>query len=711
MKQNKGHFFTFHVDDRGIGRLIIDLPDAKVNTLSTAVLEELDKHLDKISKDPALKVLVVSSGKAKNFIAGADVEEFTTITDYLAAKRLSKKGQQVFNKLSMLPIPSIAVINGTCLGGGLELALACSWRIAVDDVASLGFPEVKLGIIPGWGGTQRLPLLIGPLAALKMILSGKPVDARKAWKMKLVDAIVPRAFLDDKVGEFIDAILTKEGAEKVLERRCRGGLVSLLLERNPLGRRWVLYRARRATFAKTKGHYPAPLALLQLWKDVEGVSFEEALSLEAKTIASLFDNPVTKNLIHLFFVSQSLKKDSGAPIEAEAHAIGDCAVLGAGVMGGAIAWLLSVGDHKIRLKDVNWDAIAQGLARARKIYARLIALKKYNPQEVGLKMHQISGTLDYSGFGNVDLVVEAIVEDLEIKKNVFQELEEHIREDTIVCSNTSSLSIASMSKAFKHPERFLGMHFFNPVNRMPLVEVVPGKKTSPEVVASVIALLKDLKKTPIVIGDCSGFLVNRILLPYLCEAGWLLEQNVPYDKVDHLLEDFGMPMGPYRLLDEIGMDIAYKVAKTLESAYGSRMRVPDVFSAIFEQGLIGKKARGGFYSYARSKPRPSPKMRRLLSQQGYRKPRISNGDIVDRMVLAMVNEAARCLDEGIVASADYLDMAMIMGTGFPAFRGGLMRYAHDVGLAGIVDKLRLFTEKYGERFAPSEALMAMMKRR
>lgn len=701
---------TFQVSSEGIGYLVIDIPGQKVNTLSSPLLQELQETFNEIATKSSLKALVISSGKKDNFIAGADVKEFISITDMAVAVQMAKRGQQLFNQLASLPFPTIAIIDGPCMGGGLELALACSYRVVTDEEkTTLALPEVKLGLIPGWGGTQRLPRLVGLVQGLDMILNGKTIPATKAFKMGLADAIFPRAFLEQNVKEFIAACLDKQKQKQLVMRRGAPGLKSCLIEKNPVGRSLVFRKAEKLLLEKTKGLYPAPLAALNVIKDTYGMDLEEGLALEAQAIGRLFENQVAHNLIHLFLNSQEIKKNPGKEIEVKPKEITSAAILGAGTMGGAIAWLLSKDNYNVRLKDVNWEAIAHGLASARSIYEQLVKIKKLKPVEMRNKMARISGTVDYSGFKGSDLVIEAIVEDLKIKQEVLQEVEKVVSNEAVIASNTSALSISEMGRVLHHPERFLGIHFFNPVNRMSLVEVIPGEETSSETLATAVALLRKLGKTPIIVADRPGFLVNRILLPYLNEACWMLEEGIDYEHIDKLMLEFGMPMGPFQLMDEVGLDVAYKAAKTLENAFGQRAKVANTIHVMIEKGLKGKKAGGGFYLDNKKQRYKNPAVSHLLSSRRIKTNYSSDADIIDRCILGMVNEASRALEEKVVANAALLDMAMILGTGFPPFRGGLLAYADRVGIDDIVKRLQQLAKTVHDRFTPSAYLLQLQK--
>lgn len=705
--------FQLNIDSEGIAHLVFDLPGEKVNKLSMPVLEELEKHLDELAKNPNIKALLISSGKEDVFIAGADLNSFIPMFGNPAlGETMIANGHRIFNKLSTLPFPSIALIHGACLGGGMELALACNYRVVTDHPKTqLGLPEVTLGIIPGWGGTQRMPRLVGLMESLPLILSGKPVKGVKAYKIKLADAVSAPEFLNDTAKEFVKTVLSPKGKQRILDRRKQSGMSHWFLEANPIGRSFIFNQAEKDVIKRTKGHYPAPLAALHLIKDTYALPLEEGLAKEREAIKQLLQGPtsIPKNLIQLFFVSEALKKDTGAPAGTKILPVASAGVLGAGTMGSGISWLFSYKDYPVRFKDIDWNAVGRGYGAAYGIYKQMTKDKRIKKNEASLKFHHISGTTDYSGFQNADFIVEAAVENLELKHQIFKELEDVVRADAIITSNTSSLTIADMSKSMRHPERFVGTHFFNPVNRMPLVEVVAGQKTSPEVIATAVDICKKLGKTPIVVQDCPGFLVNRIFVMGANEVMHLYQEGAPFEQLEKMMLDFGMPMSPFVLADEVGNDVSYKVNKVFENAYGVRMKTPKVIEIMYDNKLYGRKSGKGFYLYDKGEKKRNPDLDKLMNPIRSLNPQLTDKEMCDRVMLAMINEAGRCLQEKIVTNPAYLDMAMIMGTGFPPFRGGLLRYADELGIDYVVDQLKRLQQTHGERFAPCDYLLEMQK--
>lgn len=698
------------IEKNGIAHLVFNMPNEKVNKLSTPVMEELEKALNVIDGNKAIRVLLISSEKENIFIAGADINEIRNITNEKDAKEKVGRGQRIMNKIENLKIPTVAVINGACLGGGLELALACTYRVAITNPKTvLGLPEVQLGIIPGFGGTQRLPKVVGLKESLKMILSGKPVAPQKAYKIGLIDLLVHEEFLTAELNKFVTEIL--KGDKNYFGKRRK----SNKLEKIPFIKTFIYSVTKKGLYEKTKGKYLAPFAALDVIRKTYGRTYGNiGYKIELNHFCDLVVGESCKNLIEIFFTNEDLKKDSGVEANVKTKEIKQAATIGAGIMGGGIAWLFSYKNINIRIKDISIDAIALGYQQITKIFAQLKKIRKVTQHEVNAHLAKVTSTFDYSGFRKADVVVEAIVENMEIKKKVLAEAEKNVNDDTIILSNTSSLSISEMATSLQKPERFAGMHFFNPVNRMPLVEVIRGEKTSDETIATVVQLTKKLGKTPIVVKDVAGFLVNRILLTYINEAAYLLQEGVSMTEIDEVIEYFGMPMGPFVLSDTVGIDVGIKVLQSLEEAYGKRMKVAEIFRKINKdhKDLLGKKSGAGFYVYdAKGDFSANPDMKQIVSdflkKSNVKKPAIYDQDIIDRCILTMVNEAAKCLEENVIKNARYLDMAMIMGTGFPPFRGGILRYADSVGIDNVVKKLQEFEKTYGERFAVSPLLIEM----
>jgi 3-hydroxyacyl-CoA dehydrogenase / enoyl-CoA hydratase / 3-hydroxybutyryl-CoA epimerase len=701
-KQEDQAALTLEVSGDGVAWLVFDSPGAKVNVLSRGVMARLDALLAEIeagARAGRIRAVVVRSGKDGSFIAGADVNAIAALTNAQEAASGAALGQGVFLRLDRLPVPSVAAVDGLCLGGGTELILACDVRIASDrPETKIGLPEVRLGIIPGFGGTTRLPRVIGLSDALGMILTGTNVSARKAQRIGLIAERMHPGVLYDRAH---DLALELAGGASV--PRPKKPVLKRALDGTPVGRRVVLRQARRQVLKETRGHYPAPLAALDVVRRSQRLPLEAALAIEAEAVGRLVVSDVSRNLIHVFHLLEAAKKAGPAvtprPVER-------AAVLGAGVMGGGIAQLLAYRGVDVRLKDIQAEALGLGLKHARDMFERLVKRARLERREAEQHMAAISPTLDYTGFGTVDLIIEAVVERMDVKQQVLRETESHVRPGCVLTTNTSSLSVTEMQSVLERPGDFAGMHFFNPVHRMPLVEVVRGAQTSDEALATVVALTRRLDKTPVVVKDGPGFLVNRILAPYLNEAGWLISEGGSIDGIDRVLRRFGMPMGPLRLLDEVGLDVARHAGAVMQAAFGERLAPPPPIAALEGTGLLGRKGGRGFYSYEDGREKGvNQGLYALLSNTVPAQRRELDGaEVLDRTLLVMVNEAARIIEEEIVAGPDDVDLGMITGTGFPPFRGGLLRWADTLGLEEVLRRLERLQLKHGARFAPADLI-------
>ncbi len=701
--------FSIETPKNGVAILYFDLPGEKVNKFSTPVMEELAALVDSLKSRNDIKVLLLMSRKPGIFIAGADVREIESITDEETGYKVGRKGQQIFTEFERLPFKKVAVIDGACMGGGTELSLCCDFRLASDHPKTkIALPEVNLGILPGWGGTQRLPRLIGLQRALDVILTGRNLVPRQAYKYAIVDKIIPHEWVLEKALEFADEIMAGK-TKKYIARRKPKGAVNLALEKTPFGRNLIFSQAKKNVLKKTGGHYPAPLLALEVVRKTYGMPLEKGLDEEAKALGKLIATTISKNLIRIFFWTEEIKKENGVDDpEIQGQPVRKAAVLGAGVMGGGIAQLFASKGIPVRVKDINYQAVAKAYQQAAEVLGGKVKRRRLTKLEFQQIMNRITGTVDYSGFGNVDLVVEAIIEDLDVKKQVLSELEEKIPAEAVIATNTSSLRVDDMAEALKESARFAGMHFFNPVHRMPLVEVVRGKNTSDEAVATVFNLAKKLGKTPILVNDGPGFLVNRLLLPYMVEAISLLEQGNTIQAVDDAMKHFGMPMGPIELFDEVGLDVALKVAKILQKTMGDRMAESDILEKLVEDNRLGKKTGVGFYKYNGKKKEYDSAVENYITIKNPVK--LDEQNLIKRMVYPMINEAARCLDEGLVKKPRDVDVGMIFGTGFAPFRGGLLTYADTIGLEEVVRTLNEFSEQYGARFKPSKSLLKYEKK-
>jgi 3-hydroxyacyl-CoA dehydrogenase / enoyl-CoA hydratase / 3-hydroxybutyryl-CoA epimerase len=698
--------FRLEVAADGLATLTFDLPGKSANIFSRAAIFELERLVDGLAARRDIAALLLVSGKAKIFIAGADVEEIANLADASFASEASRHVQGIFRAWESLPFPTIAAVQGSCLGGGTELALACSYLVISDRAdIRIGLPEIRLGIVPGWGGCVRLPRKIGLRAALDIILAGKAISAKSALQNGLADALLPDATFLAEAQAFARQQFGRQGRPP---RRARGGWTSFLLEGNPLGRALVFRGARKQVLASTKGHYPAPLRALAIVETAISRGAAAGFAAEAQAIGELAISPISKNLVHIFHLMEAAKKPVAMP-GGEARPVRSAAVLGAGVMGGGIGQLIAAQNVPVRLRDLVPQALAGGMKHAAALFAKEVARRRLSPAEARRKMALLHPTLALDGLRGADLVIEAIVEKLDVKQRTFAEVAT-LAPDAILATNTSSLSIAAIARDTPAPERVVGMHFFNPVDKMPLVEVVLGPETGAVAANTVAAFARQLGKTPIFVRECPGFLVNRILSFYLSEAMALLAEGHRIEDLDAAMLDWGMPMGPIALTDEVGVDVAVKVAGILGAAFGDRLPQQAAQHKLVDAGRLGTKTGRGFYRYrGRQRLAPDPSVYALLGLR----PSIQNPDpvrLVERMVLPMVNEAARCLDENIVANAGHLDLAMILGTGFPPFRGGLCRWAEAEGLAKIVVDLERLAGSVGERYRASAALVTAAER-
>ena len=684
---------AFTIEREGdLAILWFDLPGEKVNKFSSTVMTEFASIVEELERSTDIKQVVVASRKPGIFIAGADVSEFTKATSPEQAKEYTRFGQQALHRFSKLPQVKVAAINGACLGGGCELALSCDWRVMSDDPkARIGLPEVNLGIFPAWGGATKLARLIGLPNALDIILNGKQLDAKRAKRVGLVDEVVER-------GVLLDVAKTFAGRGKR-----RGGVrTKFYIEGNPAMRAFIFRKARRAVLEKTKGRYPAPLKAIDVIEYGLSAGVERGLQREVEEVVPLIMGDVAQNLVRLFFLMEESKKD---PVAATPLAVDQVGVLGAGVMGGGIAQIVAdKTDAVVRMRDINWNALSGGMRAAAKIWKKRVERRRMTRGEMQRKMSRITTTTDWSGFQRVDAVIEAVVENLKIKRQVLAEFEGLSKESAIFATNTSTIPITDIAAEAARPERVVGMHFFNPVDKMPLVEIIRGAKTSDVAAVTIAALARKLGKTVVYCNDGPGFVVNRILGPYMNESGFLLEEGNSIESIDKAMTDFGMPMGPLTLLDEVGIDVAAKVSQILSTAFASRMgETSKVVDALYADGRHGKKNGKGVYKYENGKRSvPDPAVYKLV---GVTRPHpVDARNAVERMIFAMVNEAALILEERIVGSSGELDLAMIMGTGFPPFRGGLLRYADALGLPYILARLDELSTKVGARFTASAPL-------
>jgi 3-hydroxyacyl-CoA dehydrogenase/enoyl-CoA hydratase/3-hydroxybutyryl-CoA epimerase len=687
----------------------IDRVGEPVNTLSPALVGEFEGVFVRVDKDVLIKGVVLISGKADTFIAGADIEQFSRIRTADEARAVSRLGQELLNRMETLRVPVVAAIHGACLGGGLEVALACRYRICTEHPkTTLALPEVQLGLIPGMGGTQRLPRQVGLQASLDMILTGRSIRAKKALQMGLVDEMVHPAILREV------AIDRARGLADGTRKASRGGshgATSLLLEHNPIGRGVVFKKARESVMEKTHGHYPAPLAALEAVQAGYTRGMKAGLEAESRLFGEMAVTDVSRQLVFIFFASNALKKDPGVDAPAPpAREVKKLAVLGAGFMGAGIASIAVQQGTLVRLKDMDTARIGKGMASIAGVIRERVVKKQITRQQFDDFMSLVGGTTDYSGFASADIVIEAVFEDIDLKHRVLEEVEPAIDPTAIYASNTSTIPITHIAEVAHHPERVLGMHFFSPVHRMPLLEVIVTSMTAPEATVTAVAFGKKLGKTVIVVNDGPGFYTTRTLSAYMNEAGRLLDEGASVDAIDRALVDFGFPVGPITLLDEVGIDVGGKVGLVLAEAFGPRMAPSEAMKRVVAAGRTGRKGGKGFYVYDSDgkKGAVDPSAYELIGGQ---RREMGADEIVQRCVLAMVNEAARCLEEGILRSPRDGDIGAVFGIGFPPFRGGPFRYIDSVGADRIVKQLVELNGRFQPRFEPSSTLVEMARGR
>ncbi len=700
--------FTTDIRD-GIARVGLNVPGENLNTISQTVREELERLLDSLQRDKQVRALVLISEKTDNFIAGADIDEFVALNTRDEAMALVRSGQELVNRLEFLGKPTVAAIHGSCLGGGLEAALACTYRVATEHPKTvLGLPEVQLGIIPAAGGCQRLPRLIGVRAALDLILTGRRLGAKPAFRRGMVDELVHPKILED---------VAFGAAERLAggwrPKRPSRGVMAYLLDRTSPGRRVVFAKAAKAVRNKSGDHYPAPLAALEAVD--HGMKYGQAAGLdsEAAHFAELAVGEVSRNLVQIFFATTSLKKDPGTEGKAPVPTpVRNLAVVGAGFMGSGIAGVAAARARvDVRLRDTTLEAVAQGLERAISSLKERLKRRRISRYEFNYMRELLSGGVDWAGFRRAHLVIEAVFEDLQVKRKVFTALEKEVGANCVIASNTSTIPISRIADAVERPDRVVGMHFFSPVEKMPLLEVIVTDRTAAEVIVTAVAFGRSLGKTAIVVRDHPGFWVNRILAPYLNEAGRLFKEGVPVEAIDNAMTDFGFPVGPLALLDEIGLDVALNASSVLHDAFGDRFKPMDGLGRMTEHGRLGRKSGRGFYTYTsgKRKKKVDPEASEIVGTAS--ESIVAERDITLRLLYAMLNEAARGVDEAVVRSARDGDIGAVFGIGFPPFRGGPLRYLDAVGGSQAVDLLEELTARYGNRFEPAPILMKQARAR
>jgi len=669
-----------HEDNNGIIWLTLDAPKTQTNTLTKQVLDALSAELDTLENSHPRGV-VFCSAKKNGFIAGADINVFKQDLSAAEIYQLITEVQALFNRIEKLPFPTLAMLHGFCLGGGMEMALACNYRIAVDDAnTSLGLPEVKLGIHPGYGGSVRLIELLGVIPAMTLMLSGHVLSARRALKAGLVDEIATDRQLKRAATEMIMSAKSKHQAswfQRVLSQ--------------PWLRPLIAYLLRKQTIKRVNpSHYPAPLALIDCWKN-RPPSRQAYFKAEAKSVADLLTTDTAQNLVRLFFLRNRLKSFA----KKTDLAVTQVHVIGAGVMGGDIAAWCALQGMQVTLQDQSAKQVAPAIKRAHTLFNYKLKL----PHLVQAAMDRLSPDVDGHGVKHADVVIEAIFENLEAKQSLYQQLEPQLAETAILTTNTSSIALESLSTCLTHPERLVGLHFFNPVAKMQLVEVVSSEQTAPLWTERAMAFVGHINRLPLPVKSSAGFLINRILMPYLLEAVELQQEGVAIELIDTAAKDFGMPMGPIELADSVGLDICLSVANILAAEL--ELTVPASLKQRVDAGKLGRKTGEGFYHYDKKGHKNVVKNDRHHTS-------LTKVDITQRLILRLLNESVSCLDENIVQDSDFLDAGMVFGTGFAPFRGGPMLYLQQQGAANVKQQMTAFSQRFGQRFQPQPGWRALL---
>lgn len=716
-ESNTQSALKLEIADNGIGWLTIDVPGETQNTVRAEFADEFEAVFKQVENSKNIKAMVLISGKVNGFVAGADISMLQNLNTEQEVVDLAKTGHQVFNKMESLDIPIIAAINGACLGAGLELVLACSYRICTDiQSTKLGLPEVQLGVLPGGGGTQRLPRLVGIATSLDLMLTGKQLNGKRAKKIGLIDEVVALANLK-KAAE--KSALNLAGRSKRITSQLKpevkansffsgSGIQKLALETTRYGRNIIFDKALQTVNRKTRGNYPSPAKIIKCVQVGMEKGFDAGLDIEAKLFAELVMSDEAAQLMNIFFATTELKKDSGVDSPVETLSIDRVGVLGGGLMGAGIAFVTAdKAKKKVRIKDQNEQGVNHALKYCWEIYRNKVKRKHMSINDASQRFASITGTTNYQGFRRCELVIEAVFESLDLKQQMVADIEETCGGNAIFASNTSSIPITEIAKKAKYPEKIIGLHYFSPVEKMPLLEIIVTDKTSPEVIATSVKFGKQQGKTVIVVKDATGFYTSRILAPFVNEAGHMLSEGVAVDRIDRALKNAGFPVGPITLLDEVGIDVGTKIAPILAEAFGERMLPPPLFEKLEQDDRKGKKNKRGFYDYSnnKGKRKVDETIYTLLGVQPHNG--MSEQDIAERCLLQMVNESVLCLQEGILSSPRDGDIGSIFGLGFPPFLGGPFRYVDAQGVKTIVEKLQQLASKFGERFTPAKMLVDM----
>jgi 3-hydroxyacyl-CoA dehydrogenase/enoyl-CoA hydratase/carnithine racemase len=691
-----------------VAALTLDAPDKGANVLSQSVLDELEQHLNQLEVRGDLTGLVIRSAKPGIFVAGADLREFAAAKNPTREQTIAiaSRGRKLFSRLSKCPFVTVAAIDGICVGGGAELAIWCDRRImTTNPKAQFGFPEVKLGMFPGWGGTVRAPRIVGLGNAVELITSGEAIDGRTAAQMGLVSDLVA----SDRLDAAAIALVRAEAAAKTYLADRERWHQPLNMDDTELG--FLGATASAYIQGQTKGHYPAPLAALEVLLGSAGLDADAAGEAEAEAFAGLFGTPVNRALINVFFLTDRNKKDTGVAGAVKPREIKSVGVFGAGIMGAGISAAVVKRELPLTISDAAPQALAGGVQKILEEVSYNKQTKGSDPKRMLKFAPLVNATSVDDEYKNCDLVIEAVVENPKVKGELYQRIEPLLSERAILASNTSAISIGRLAEKLKHPERFCGIHFFNPVRKMPLVEVIRGPKTSDETVATAVAFAKAVGKSPIVVNDGPGFLVNRLLLPYMNEALELMLDGVEIKAIESAAKGFGMPMGPITLYDVVGLDTAYYAGQVMHEAFPDRIGESPLLATMVKAGRLGQKTGVGFFAYKDKKEgrgAPDPTLADVLKPLARGQIKLGEQQIVERLFLPMVLEATRVLEEQKVRDPRDVDLGLIFGIGFPPFKGGLLFWADTLGAAKIVEMLKPY-ESLGLRYQPTPMLLEMAK--
>ena len=709
---------SVEVTPEGVAVITYDVPGHSMNTLQADFIVSFGELFERVISDRNVVAAVLISGKKDSFIAGADLKMLDKVVSRDDALAISRQGHEALARLNKASKPFVAAIHGAALGGGMEVALACHARVMSDSSKThFALPEVQIGLLPGLNGLQRLAQLTSVQVALDYGLTGKKMRARKARKLGVADDVVPRPILLQVASELALKLAKSGRKPKKKNWLSKSELMKLALEKNPLGRRLLFSKARQALRKKTGGHYPAPERIVDVLECFANDGFEASQRIEAESFAELLQSEVAANLMSIFFATTALKKDNGChDPSVKARTVEKMGMLGAGLMGAGIAYVSVDKGIDVRLKDRDDAGLARGVKYITDIFDTRVKRRRLDPSARASKLARLSTTLDYRGISHVPLIIEAVFEDLALKHRVLTEVEEACDKDVIFASNTSSLPISRIAEVAKRPENVVGMHYFSPVHKMPLLEVIRTERTSDEVVATAVAVGKRQGKTVIVVNDGVGFYTSRVLGPYMNEASYLLTEGCSVEEIDQAMMRFGWPVGPMTLIDEVGIDVAAHVGPIMVEAFGGRMTPPATVSRLVEDGRKGRKNGRGFYLYgaaAKKKGKGKHVDMSVYQTLGLNIPNsdgpsaVSMEEIQQRCNLQFLNEAMHCWGEGILRSPRDGDIGAIFGLGFPPFLGGPFRYIDKLGAATVLTQIEQYQSRFGERWAPAPALVEM----